>query len=236
MLKKSIRSILASSQKQGWVLEPEAKRLLSLAGLPVPNFKWVSQLDEALQAAQKIGYPLVAKVVSPRVLHKSDVGGVATNIDSEAVLRKTFQRFSKVKGFAGILIEEMLTGIELIIGAKIDYQFGPVILLGIGGTAAELYRDTSLRMAPLQETDVVAMVNCLRARQFLQGYRGSAPVNMPELTRLLMAFSDVVMKLENEIESIDLNPVMCMADRCVVADARMMLRGFEERKWLKPAV
>jgi len=223
MLKKSIRGILASSRKQGWVLEPEAKRLLSLAGIAVPRFKWATRLDQALKAAQKIGYPVVGKIVSPQVLHKSDVGGVATHIDSEAALKDVFQRFSKLKGFAGILVEEMLDGIELIVGAKIDHQFGPVILLGIGGTRAELYQDTSLRMAPLQETDVAAMAKCLRAHQFLEGYRGSAPVNLPELTRMLMAFSDMVMKLENEIESIDMNPVMCLADRCVVADARFIL-------------
>jgi len=167
---------------------------------------------------------VVGKTVSPQVLHKSNVSGVVTHIDSEAALKRVFRRFSKLKGFAGILVEEMLAGIELIVGAKIDYQFGPVILLGIGGTEAELYQDTSLRMAPLQETDVAAMVKCLRAHRFLEGYRGSAPVNLPELTRMLMAFSDVVMKLENEIESIDLNPVMCLADRCVVADARIMLQ------------
>jgi len=225
VLKKSIRNILASSRKQGWVLEPEAKRLLSLAGLAVPKFMWASKLDQALKAAQRIGYPVVAKIVSPQVLHKSDVGGVVTHIDSEAALKDVFQRFSKLKGFAGILVEEMLAGIELIVGAKIDYQFGPVILLGIGGTEAELYQDTSLRMAPLQEIDVAAMVKCLRAHQFLEGYRGSAPVNMPELTRFMLAFSDIVMKLENEIESIDLNPVMCLADRCVAADARIMLKA-----------
>ena len=223
MLKKSIRNILASSRKQGWVLEPDAKRLLSLAGLAVPKFKWALKLEGALKAAQKIGYPVVGKIVSPQVLHKSDVGGVVTHIDSEAALKRVFQRFSKLKGFAGILVEEMLAGIELIVGAKIDHQFGPVILLGIGGTQAELYGDISLRMAPLQEIDVSAMVKCLRAHQSLEGYRGSAPVNMPELTRLLVAFSELVMNLENEIESIDLNPVMCLADRCVVADARIML-------------
>ena len=127
MLKKSIRNILASSQKQGWVLEPEAKRLLSLAGLAVPKFKWASGLDQALKAAERIGYPVVGKIVSPQVSHKSDVGGVVTHIDSEAALKEVFQRFNKLKGFAGILVEEMLAGIELIVGAKIDYQFGPVI-------------------------------------------------------------------------------------------------------------
>jgi acetate---CoA ligase (ADP-forming) subunit beta len=228
MLKKTIRNILASSRKQGWVLEPDAKRLLSLAGLAVPRFKWALTQDQALMAAQQIGYPVVGKIVSPRVLHKSDANGVATHIVSDAALMEVFQRFRRMQGFAGILVEEMLSGIELIIGAKIDYQFGPVILLGIGGTQAEIYRDTSLRMAPLQEADVAAMVKCLRAHQYLEGYRGSAPVHLPELTRLLMAFSDVTMSLENDIESIDLNPVMCSADRCVVADARSMDPGKPE--------
>ena len=119
----------------------------------------------------------------------------------------------------------MLAGIELIVGAKIDYQFGPVILLGIGGTEAELYQDTQPADGPpCRKRMSRAMAQCLRAHQFLEGYRGSAPVNMPELIRFMMAFSDVVMKLENEIESIDLNPVMCMADRCVLADARIMLK------------
>ncbi|MEW6670961.1 MAG: acetate--CoA ligase family protein [Thermodesulfobacteriota bacterium] len=223
MLKKSIRNILAASRKQGWVLEPEAKRLMSLAGLSVPRFKWAVTPDQALKAAEKIGYPVAAKVVSPQVLHKSDVGGVAIHIETEASLKKVFQRFSKIRGFAGILVEEMLSGIELIVGAKIDYQFGPVVLLGIGGTKAELYQDISLRMAPLRENDVASMVKCLRAHQSLEGYRGSFPVNMPDLIRFMLTFSDLVMKLENEIESIDLNPVMCLADRCVAADARIML-------------
>jgi len=223
VLKKSVRNILAASRKQGWVLEPEAKRLLSLAGLAVPRFKWAAGLDEALEAARRIGYPVVGKIVSPRVLHKSEVGGVAAPIDSEASLKAAFTRFSRLKGFAGMLVEEMLSGIELIFGAKIDYQFGPVVLLGIGGTEAELYRDTSLRLAPLGESDVAAMVKCLRAHQVLAGYRGSAPVNMPELTHMLMAFSNLVVELGDEIESIDLNPVICSPDRCVAADARIML-------------
>jgi hypothetical protein len=167
----------------------------------------------------------VAKIVSAKVLHKSDIGGVVTGIDSETDLKEVFQHFSSFKGFAGILIEEMLSGLELIVGAKSDYQFGPVILLGIGGTEAELYQDTSLRLAPLEEKDVIAMVKGLKAHQSLEGYRGKTPVNMNELTRLMLAFSGLVMKLESHIESIDMNPVMCFQNRCVVADARIMLKA-----------
>lgn len=218
-----IKDIISASKERGWVLEPEAKRLCSLAGLTVPRFTWATGIDEALRFAQGIGYPVVAKLVSPHMLHKSDVGGVVVNIDSNEKLREAFHRFSEFKGFAGMLVEEMLSGIELIAGAKVDYQFGPVILLGTGGTGVEIYRDITMRMAPLKEKDVESMVKALKAHQLLEGYRGSEPVNLKELTRLLVAFSDLVMDLEELIESIDLNPLLCTADRCVVADARIML-------------
>jgi acetate---CoA ligase (ADP-forming) subunit beta len=113
----------------------------------------------------------------------------------------------------------------LIVGAKMDYQFGPVILFGMGGVWVEIYRDVVLRMAPLNQRDVDSMVKCLKGRPLLEGYRGSNPVNFKKLNGLLMIFSDLVMDLENDMESIDLNPVMCSAHRCVAADARIMLRG-----------
>jgi succinyl-CoA synthetase beta subunit len=224
MLNKEILNILRASKDTGWVLEPEAKRLLALAGLTVSEFKWTTDIEEAVQAAQKIGYPIVAKVVSPMVLHKTDVGGVAIGINSDDELKNNFQRFSSMDGFAGMLVEEIVSGVELIVGAKNDYQFGPVILLGIGGTGVEIYRDTAIRMAPLSERDVLSMVSCLKARPLIEGYRGADPVNMPKLTHMLTSFSEIVMELEAQVESIDLNPVMCSAESCVIVDARIMLQ------------
>ena len=223
MLRTEIKDILSASRDLGWVLEPEAKRLCSLAGLTVPRFMWATEVDKAIRFAGKIGYPVVAKVVSPQVLHKSDVGGVVVDIDSDKKLREAFHRLSHITGFAGMLVEEMVSGIELIAGAKIDYQFGPVILLGVGGTGVEVYRDITMRMAPLKAEDVTSMVRALKAHHLLEGYRGSEPISMSELTRTMVAFSDLVMDLEELIESIDLNPLLCTADRCVVADARIML-------------
>ena len=225
MLKKQISDILLSSKGPGWVLEPDAKRLLSMAGLMVPRFTWTTSLTKVISFAEEIGYPVVAKIVSSHILHKSDVGGVVVGINNDKELTKAFDHFSTLKGFSGILVEEMLTGVELIAGAKIDYQFGPVILLGIGGTGVEIYQDTTLRMAPLKEIDVTSMVKSLRACQLIEGYRGSEPVNVKELTHLLMNFSHLVMELEGFIESIDLNPIICFADKCVVADARIMLNA-----------
>ncbi len=165
----------------------------------------------------------MAKVVSHKVIHKSDVDGVVTSIDSDGRLREAFSRFSHFDVFAGVLVEEMLAGIELIVGAKIDYQFGPVILLGMGGTGVEIYGDTTLRMAPLSGADVVSMVRALRAHQLLEGYRGSDPISIDRLTETLLTFSNLVMELKDHIESIDLNPVICSSKRCVVADARIIL-------------
>ena len=224
MLKKELKAIVKASKRWGWVLEPEAKRLLSISGIDVPKFLWAESSDEAVQFAEKIGYPVVGKLVSPKALHKSEVGGVVVGIDSVKNLEETFHRFSSFEDFAGMLIEEMVSGTELIAGAKVDYQFGPVILLGMGGTAVEIYKDTTLRMAPLKEVDVESMLKGLQAHELLKGYRGSQPVNLKELVRTLMAFSSLVMDLEGYFESIDLNPVMCSSKRCVVADARIMLQ------------
>lgn len=224
MLTQEMKEIISNSKETGWVLEPHAKRLLSLAGLDVPHFFSTSKIEEAIGFAKKTGYPVVAKVVSPKVVHKSEKNGVEVGIDNERKLRETFHRFSKIEGFAGMLIEEMFSGVELIVGAKNDYQFGPVILFGIGGIWTEIYRDIILRMAPLGQKDVDSMMKCLKGRPLLEGYRGSTPVNLKELYRLLMTFSDLVMALESDIESIDLNPVICSSDKCIIADARIMLK------------
>jgi acyl-CoA synthetase (NDP forming) len=224
MLTKEMKEILSRSKEVGWVLEPEAKHLFSLAGLDVPRFVWARKIEEALRFVKKIGYPVVGKIVSPKVIHKSERDGVEMGIDSEEKLRETFRRFSEVEGFSGVLVEEMLLGIELIVGAKFDFQFGPVILFGIGGVWVEIYRDVILRMAPLSQRDMDSMVRCLKGHRLLEGYRGSEPVNLEELNRLLKTFSDLVMDLGRDMESIDLNPVICSSNRCVVADARIMLK------------
>lgn len=224
MLTQEMRNILLSSKKEGWILEPQAKRLLSLAGLDTPRFYLARGVDEAIRFAEEINYPIVGKVVSPKIIHKSDKNGVEVGIDSKRKVRDAFYRFSKIEGFEGMLVEEMLSGLELIIGAKNDYQFGPVVLFGIGGVWVEIYRDIVLRMAPLGQRDIESMMRCIKARPLLEGYRGSNPVNFKEINKLLLIFSDLVMNLEGDIESIDLNPVFCSPNKCIVADARILLK------------
>ena len=224
MLIREVQDILSSSKATGWVLEPEAKRLFLFLGLDVPRFVWAKRVEEAIQFAEEFGYPVVGKVVSPKLVHKSEKNGVQIGIDNDEKLKETFRSFSRFDGFAGMLVEEMVSGIELIVGAKVDDQFGPVVLLGIGGTGVEIYKDVTLRMAPLALKDIESMIRCLKAHALLEGYRGSKPIHLEALNRLLKTFSDFVMDLESSIESIDLNPVICSPTRCVVADARIMLR------------
>jgi acyl-CoA synthetase (NDP forming) len=223
VLNKEIVQILSAAKQAGWVMEPEAKHLLSLAGIDVPRHRWVRGLEEGVRFAGEIGYPVAAKVVSCEVIHKSDEGGVVLGIDSDQGLSAAYDRFRAMRGFAGMLVEEMVSGMELIMGAKIDYQFGPVILMGLGGTGVEIYKDVALRMAPLKETDLHSMVKSLKAHQLLEGYRGSEPVDLGALSRTMMLFSEMVMDMEDMIESIDFNPVKCSSKGCIVVDARIML-------------
>ncbi len=224
MLTEEMKNLLLASKEAGWVLEPEAKGLLASAGIDVPRYHRAAGIEEAIRFAAEIGYPIVGKVISPKLIHKSEEDGVEVGIKNEKKLRETFDRLRRIDGFEGMLVEEMLSGVELIAGAKVDFQFGPVILFGIGGVWVEIYRDIILKMAPLNLKDIDSMMKCLKGRRLLEGYRGSKPVDLKGLERLLLAFSDLVMDLKSLMQSIDLNPIICSPTRCVVADARIMLK------------
>ncbi len=223
-LNPQIIQIIKASRKYGWVLESDAKQIFSLSGFTVPKFTVAKTLEDALQFANKIGYPVVAKIVSPLIMHKSDIGGVVVGIADDKGMADAFQRLSSMDGFIGVLVEEMISGIELIMGAKIDFQFGPMVLVGIGGTSVEIYRDIILRMAPLSRQDGLTMIRALKGYKLLDGYRGAKPMDIERLADILVNFSTLVMALKDEIESIDINPLLCSAGQCVVADARIILK------------
>ena len=223
MLAAETIEIIEAARADGWVLEPQALQVLAAAGVPVPRFAWARSAAEAQAAAARIGYPVVAKVVSPEIVHKSEVRGVRPGLADAGALAQACGDFSRLPGFAGILVAEMLSGQELIVGAKIDFQFGPVVLIGIGGTAVEVYKDTVTRMAPLKAGDVPSMLACLQGSRLLTGHRGGAGIDMARLTQMVLSFSSLVMELGERIDSIDLNPVFCSSERCVVADARILL-------------
>jgi len=224
MLKKEIKDILEKSKKWGWVLEPDAQKIFSLYGFKTPKYDVATSSDQAVTIAKKIGYPVVAKIVSPAIIHKSDVKGVVVGIKDDQTLIQTLERLSKLDGFVGMLIAEMVKGLELIIGAKNDVQFGPMILVGMGGVGVEIYKDVSLRMAPLTAQDADHMLNELAAKKLLTGYRGAEPINMDALKKTMVSFSRLMMDLKDLVESVDLNPVMCTAKACTVVDSRIMLK------------
>ncbi len=224
MLKKDVKDILEKSKKWGWVLEPDAQKIFSLYGFETPKYDVATSGDQATAIARKIGFPVVAKIVSPAVVHKSDVKGVIVGIKDDQTLMDTFSRLSKIDGFIGMLIAEMVKGLELIIGAKNDFQFGPMVLLGMGGVGVEIYKDVSLRMAPLKDRDADRMIQHLKAGKLLTGYRGAEPINMDALKKTIVNFSRLMMDLQDVVESVDLNPVMCTAKGCIIVDSRIMLK------------
>ena len=224
MLKEEIKRILRKSKRWGWVLEPDAQKIFSLYGFNTPEYGVAKNSDEAISVTRKIGYPVVAKIVSPAIVHKSDVKGVVVGITDEKTLLVTLARFQKMEAFAGMLIAEMVKGLELIIGAKNDVQFGPMIMVGMGGIGVEIYKDVSLRMAPLKNRDVDSMLNELVAGKLLAGYRGAEAVNIDALKKTILGFSSLALEVNDFVESIDLNPVMCSAKSCIIADARIMLK------------
>jgi len=224
MLKKELKGILEKSRQWGWVLEPDAQKIFSLYGFKTPRHDVAVTPGEAVAIAKKIGYPVVAKIVSPAIVHKSDVKGVVVGIRDDQTLVQTLERLSRLEGFAGMLIAEMVKGLELIIGAKNDFQFGPMILLGMGGVGVEIYKDVALRMAPLKICDAGRMIEALAARKLLSGYRGAEPVNLDALQKTLIKFSKLMIELQDVVESIDLNPVMCTAKSCIIVDSRIILK------------
>lgn len=209
-------------------LEPEAYELLAHYGAPVPPHRCVSSVEEAEAAAADIGYPVVAKIVSPDILHKTETGGVLLNLNDGAAVRSAYQQITERarQGKAdvrGVLISRMEPpGTEVIVGLAQDTQFGPVVMFGLGGIFVEVYQDVSFRLVPLAKRDAAAMIQEVKAFPMLQGVRGSRPADLEGLTDLLMKVSQIAE--ENlEIDEMDLNPVIVYEKGLSVVDVRILL-------------
>jgi hypothetical protein len=223
-MRSGIAALLQQARKAGWAMEPVAREILLAYDLPVTRFAWAHSFEDTLKKANALGYPLVLKIVSPEVIHKSDVGGVIVGVQDDGALKQAYGKLEKLPGFDGVLVDEMASGTELIVGAKQDPQFGTVVLVGIGGTSVEIYKDVAIRMAPLSADDARDALGSLRGKALLEGHRGSRPVNREALVDLLVRFSAAAYELRDEVESIDLNPVFCNSQTATIADARFMLR------------
>jgi 3-hydroxypropionyl-CoA synthetase (ADP-forming) len=212
------------------ITEEASKSILKTYGVKVPPYALVNSADEAVKAAKKIGYPLVMKIVSPQILHKTDVGGVKVGIDNDSDVKKTFndmyKRLSKKKGvqIKGVLLEKMVPkGIELIVGLQNDPQFGPVIMVGLGGVMTEVFKDVAFRMLPITTADAKSMLNELKSSKLFKGFRGSEPVDLNMLAKALVQIGKIGVDNAKYVNSIDFNPVVVYAKSYFVVDAKIIL-------------
>ena len=213
------------------ITEEAAKSILKKYGIKVPGFALVKSTDEAVKAAKKLGFPLVMKVVSPQILHKTDVGGVKIGVDNVADVKKTFNdmygRLSKKKGVdvKGILLEKMVPkgGVELIVGIQNDPQFGPMLMAGLGGIMTEVFKDVAFRMLPITTSDAKSMLNELKGSKLLKGFRGSAPIDTNMVAKALVQIGKMGVDNADYINSIDFNPVIVYPKSYFVVDAKIIL-------------
>ena len=218
------QQLIRDALPRGWMLEPQAKELLRSWGFDLPRGIVTDSVEAAAAFQETVTGDVVLKAVSEKILHKTEHQAVVTHVRDRDTLETQMHRLLTLEGCASVLVEEMVDpGVEIFLGAKNDLQFGPVVILGLGGTAVEIYNDTAIRMAPVTEGQVGVMVRALKGAALLKGYRGGAAVNMKVLGQMVAAFSHLAMAMEPNLHSIDLNPVICTRDRCVAVDARIML-------------
>jgi 3-hydroxypropionyl-CoA synthetase (ADP-forming) len=218
------------STKEKVITEELAKQVLTEYGVKVPKYALAKSADEAGRQAQAVGYPLVAKIVSPQILHKTDVKGVKVGLQNEAAVKETFDdmygRLSKQYSVKGVLLEKMAApgGVELIVGLQNDPQFGPVIMAGIGGIYTEVFKDVSFRVLPITKEDAISMIEDLKGNKILKGFRGMPPVSMDVLATALVNIGRFGTEMAPYYESIDFNPVIFYENDYVVVDAKILLR------------
>jgi acyl-CoA synthetase (NDP forming) len=207
----------------------EARRVMELSGIPLNKSGLATTEDEAVEIAKKIGFPVVMKIVSPQVIHKTEVGGVEVNINSEGEVKKFYNEIiSRTKEkmpdaeIKGILLEEMIQGTELIVGTTEDPQFGPMIMFGVGGIFVEVYKDVSFRLVPITNGDALDMLNEIHGKALLTGVRGLPKADTEQLLKILMNVSDLVASYR-EIKEMDINPLIITKNGAVAADARIIL-------------
>jgi acetyltransferase len=231
--RRRAKAIVEAARAEGRTLltELESKELLAAYGIPITETRVARTVDEAMAAAAAIGYPVVLKLHSRTVTHKTDVGGVRLNLVDEAAVREAFGAIrdgvTAARGaehFEGVTVQPMInyTGYELIIGSSIDEQFGPVLLFGMGGTLVELFRDRQLALPPLNTTLARRMIERTTIAGAFRGIRGRRPIDTAALEQLLVRFSLLVVE-QRWIAEIDINPLLASPERLLALDARVVL-------------
>jgi acetate---CoA ligase (ADP-forming) subunit beta len=221
----------ARSEGRAVLTEIESKELLKNAGLHVVDTRLATSKAEAISIAEQIGFPVVLKVVSPEITHKTDAGGVKLNLQTADQVGKAHddivtsaKQWSPGVVIRGVSVQKMsLPGIEIIMGMSRDPQFGPVLMFGLGGILVEILKDVSFRIVPLTRGDAREMIREIKGYPILTGHRGQAAVDIAKLEDMLLKLSAFT---ENapDMQEIDLNPVFAYADDVIAVDARVILK------------
>ncbi|MDB6033815.1 MAG: GCN5-related N-acetyltransferase [Verrucomicrobiales bacterium] len=230
---EAVRRLIATIQQTGRTLltEAKSKRILSAYGIPVAETRIAKTEDEAADSAGSIGFPVVLKLYSETLTHKTDVGGVRLNLADEAAVRQAWRTIrdsvttkAGVEHFLGVTVQPMIRmeGYELILGSSIDPQFGPVLLFGLGGQLVEVFKDRALGLPPLNGTLARRMMERTRVFEALQGVRGRESADLAELEKILVRFSELVVE-QPWIKEIDINPLLVSPERIIALDARIVL-------------
>lgn len=228
----TVASIIGAARGAGRTLlnEIESKQLLEDSGIPVASARLATSADEAVTLAGQIGYPVVLKIMSEDIPHKSDVGGVALNLGDADAVRSAYERVVSAARTSqpnaridGVSVQKQARpGTEIIIGMTKDPQFGPVLMFGLGGVLVEVLKDVSFRIVPLEQRDAREMVHEIKGLPLLQGYRGSEPADLAAVESLILKVSEFV-EAHPEIDELDLNPVFAYRDGAIAVDARVVL-------------
>jgi acetyl-CoA synthetase (ADP-forming) len=222
--------MIANKEGRNFLLEPEAKTVCVEYGIPVTKFKVSKNEAETVKFAEEIGYPVVLKIVSPDIIHKSDVGGVIVGLKNTQEVRNAYKQILKnVKKhkadakIVGILVQEMApSSTEVIVGAIKDLQFGPAVMFGLGGIFVEVLKDVTFRVAPITEDEAHEMITEVKAYPLLKGYRNLPPADIEAIVKILLNTSRLVME-HQEIKELDLNPIMVYEKGAKTVDARIIL-------------
>ena len=215
-----IRRVIDGIKDNGYIAPQKVRELLTCAGIPmVPEFVSATK-EELIAEAEKMGYPVVAKVVGP--VHKSDVGGVTLNIRSKEHLAAEFDRMMQIKDATAVMIQKMISGMELFIGAKYENRFGHIVLCGLGGIFVEALKDVSSGLAPLTMPEAESMIRSLRGYKILQGTRGQKGINQQRYAEIIVRLS-TLLRHATEIKEMDINPLLAEGDDVTAVDARILI-------------
>ena len=215
-----LNKIIFDIHTNGYVQPQVVREILECAGIPlVPELVSTSK-DELITFAQKVGFPVVAKIVGP--VHKSDVGGVALNIRTAEHLALEYDRMMQIEGATGVMVQKMLKGTELFIGAKYEERFGHVVLCGLGGIFVEVLKDVSSGLAPLSYGEAFSMIHSLRGYKILKGTRGQKGINEQKYAEIIVRLS-TLLRFATEIKEMDLNPLLADENGVVAVDARILI-------------